>query len=83
MHDRADTELGTRAVAIKTTPGVYEWCAGCASQIRFQPWRGTRPHHICANVYRRGTWDRVEHWHPTCYRQAGHPHGPILERSAQ
>jgi hypothetical protein len=31
---------------------------------------------IC-NVYERGVWKRVEHFHADCYEAAGRPHGDI------
>jgi hypothetical protein len=31
---------------------------------------------VVANVYERGSWARVEHYHETCYQDAGAPYGP-------
>lgn len=30
---------------------------------------------IICNVYHRGVWRRVEHFHPSCYAAAYYPHG--------
>jgi hypothetical protein len=35
----------------------------------------TRRHQVICNVYVKGKWDRVEHYHAECYETAGEPHG--------
>ncbi len=30
---------------------------------------------MIANVYVKGTWNRVEHYHFECYHQIGDPYG--------
>ena len=32
---------------------------------------------VICNVYERGRWDRVEHYHADCYHRAGDPHGQV------
>jgi hypothetical protein len=32
---------------------------------------------VIANVYKRSKWDRIEHFHPECYLDAGNPHGEV------
>lgn len=34
-----------------------------------------RMRQVIANVYVRGTWNRVEHFHVDCYHDVGDPYG--------
>lgn len=79
----------TRAVERVCFAGTSRECAHCGETVGFQARR--RHHQVIANIYvkldargrRRtlkagqygGQWDRVEHWHPECYREAGEPYG--------
>lgn len=63
----------TRAVTRQIEAGRDEMCTGCSKPIR---WRATnRARQVIANVYKRRSWDHVEHWHEDCYTTAGAPHG--------
>jgi hypothetical protein len=63
----------SRAVLRPIEPGSDAVCAHCGSPIKF----AAREHHrqAIANVYVAGAWDRVEHFHESCYEEAGEPHG--------
>ncbi len=52
-------------------------CAHCAQPVKFAA-RVLRYQVIC-NVYVKGRWDRVEHFHDDCYREAGAPYGPPVD----
>jgi hypothetical protein len=68
--------LGSRAVLRKIDAGNDAKCKGCATRLTFSAWKpkSERQQVIC-NVYENGEWDRVEHWHVACYKEAGAPHG--------
>jgi hypothetical protein len=66
-------ELGTRAVLRKIVAGSRETCCGCGGWLRFVAKKPS--FEVVCNVYVGGKWDRVEHWHESCYGDAGSPHG--------
>lgn len=66
-------KLGSRAVLRIVEAGTSVICAGCGQQVKFSA-RDKRRQVIC-NVYVRGRWDRVEHYHAECYEAAGEPYG--------
>lgn len=68
-----DIQLGTRAVELLIRPGLAVHCAQCDKAIKFEATKGSRQ--IVANIYKRSKWDRVEHFHPACYDDAGMPYG--------
>lgn len=63
----------SRAVERAVEPGNAANCAHCGAPVKFQ----ARVQHrqVIANVYVDETWDRVEHYHAECYREAGAPYG--------
>jgi hypothetical protein len=67
--------LKSRAVLRDVEPGSTVECALCGERVKFQA--KVRHRQVICNVYVRGTWDRVEHFHSECYEQAGEPHGPV------
>lgn len=70
----ATMKLGTRAVLRLVQTGMDNICTGCHRSIT---WRAaTQRREVICNVYKRGHWDRVEHFHADCYVAAGEPHGP-------
>lgn len=78
--EKVGIRLDTRAVVRPVEPATAlgpPTCPGCNLLVKFRARH--RDHKVVANVYRgrRGQrrWDRVEHWHEVCYRNAGHPHG--------
>ena len=50
-------------------------CAGCGFAVKFQSPRRLNAKQVIANVYKRGVWNRVEHYHFDCYQAAGCPYG--------
>jgi hypothetical protein len=48
-------------------------CALCGERVKFQA--KIKQQQVICNVYVRGVWDRVEHYHADCYDQAGKPYG--------
>lgn len=63
----------SRAVLRRVDPGNLVVCAHCHEQVKF----AAKLHRmqVIANVYVKGRWDRVEHFHAECYPLAGDPHG--------
>lgn len=64
---------GTRAVLRSIDAGSSAMCASCGQQVKFSA-KVKRQQVIC-NVYLKGKWDRVEHYHLECYLEVGSPHG--------
>lgn len=56
-------------------PGSTVECALCGERVKFQA--KVRHRQVICNVYVKGVWDRVEHFHAECYGPAGEPHGPV------
>lgn len=52
-------------------------CAHCGAPVKFVA--RAQKKQVIANVYVKGSWDRVEHFHDECYPEAGEPYGPIGE----
>lgn len=49
-------------------------CGGCTKKVKFNA-RDSKAQMVVANVYEADKWNRVEHWHRTCYEEAGSPYG--------
>lgn len=69
----ARTKLGTRAVVRNVDAGSSSICACCGEPVKFSA--KVRRQQVIANVYVKGRWDRVEHYHYECYTSAGEPYG--------
>jgi hypothetical protein len=69
------TTLGTRAVERIIVAGNMGLCTACGQAVKFRATHRLRQ--VICNVYVKGRWNRVEHFHPACYKQAGNPHGPV------
>jgi len=54
-------------------PGNDAVCRQCQAPIKFTARLQQRQ--VIANVYVDGHWDRVEHYHEHCYKEAGEPYG--------
>ena len=67
----------SRAVLRPVAPGSTAVCRGCGAWVKFAA--RVRRQQVIANVYVDGRWQRVEHYHPACYTDAGEPHGPAGE----
>jgi hypothetical protein len=65
----------SRAVLRDVEPGSTVECAHCGERVKFQA--KVRNRQVICNVYKKGVWDRVEHFHADCYGPAGEPHGPV------
>lgn len=63
----------SRAVLRPVEPGSDSLCAHCGGPVKFAAREHRRQ--VIANVYRDGAWIRVEHFHESCYEEAGAPHG--------
>jgi hypothetical protein len=48
-------------------------CSLCGDRVKFQA--KIKQQQVICNVYVRGVWDRVEHYHKRCYDKAGKPYG--------
>ena len=63
----------SRAVLRSIEAGSFVDCAHCDDRVKFQA--KVRKQQVICNVYVKGRWDRVEHFHAECYTKAGSPHG--------
>ncbi|MGE0880396.1 MAG: hypothetical protein AB7L13_23945 [Acidimicrobiia bacterium] len=64
---------GTRAVVRSIDAGSSAMCVSCGQQVKFSA--KVKKQQVICNVYTKGKWDRVEHYHFECYVDAGSPHG--------
>ena len=58
----------SRAVTRTVDAGNSAYCAVCEELIKFRA--RIRADQIICNVYVNNKWDRVEHYHPECYKKA-------------
>ena len=65
--------MKSRAVERQVEPGNSAVCAHCGAPVKFVARAQLRQ--VIANVYERGRWVRVEHYHADCYREAGSLYG--------
>ena len=63
----------SRAVTRTVEPGSQVDCARCGERVKFQA--RMRHMQVICNVYEKGVWQRVEHFHADCYKKAGKPYG--------
>jgi hypothetical protein len=63
----------SRAVIRTIEPGNSAICPHCGQIVKFQA--RVQGKQVICNVYADGKWDRVEHFHATCYEEAGQPYG--------
>jgi hypothetical protein len=63
----------SRAVLRTIEAGNDAYCACCGERVKFQARKKLQQ--VICNVYVRGHWDRVEHYHAECYSLAGRPYG--------
>ncbi len=54
-------------------------CVHCRAQVKFAA--RVQLKQVIANVYDKGVWQRVEHYHADCYEQAEKPYGVPAEKS--
>lgn len=63
----------SRAVTRSIEPGNSALCTHCGAPVKFVA--RAQGKQVIANVYVKGTWDRVEHFHADCYAEANQPYG--------
>ncbi|MCC7543750.1 hypothetical protein IT415_03535 [bacterium] len=71
--DQGSIPRESRAVLRDIEAGLYADCPGCGQRIKFQA--KFRAKQVICNVYVKGKWSRVDHFHEACYKAAGQPHG--------
>ncbi len=65
----------SRAVLRDVEPGSAVDCVLCGERVKFQA--KVRHKQVICNVYDKGVWQRVEHFHADCYAAADEPHGEV------
>ena len=73
MSSNTTVPTQSRAVTRAIEPGCAATCAKCDLPVKFIARVNGRQ--VIANVYRNGSWQRVEHYHFECYEEAGLPYG--------
>lgn len=73
QHTTTKGSWASRAVQRDIEPGSIVDCRHCGETVKFQA--KVRLRQIICNVYVKGKWNRVEHYHAECYQAAGEPHG--------
>ena len=63
----------SRAVTRLIEAGSMVDCAHCDDRVKFQA--RVRANQVICNIYTKGVWERVEHYHEDCYGEAGSPFG--------
>jgi DNA-directed RNA polymerase subunit RPC12/RpoP len=63
----------SRAVLRTIEAGTTAECEHCGERVKFMA--KVRKQQVICNVYVRGRWDRVEHYHAECYELADEPYG--------
>jgi hypothetical protein len=72
-RDKARKQWRSRAVLRPIEAGSSVECAQCGERVKFQA--KVKGHQVICNVYVKGVWARVEHYHADCYADAGEPYG--------
>ena len=67
----------SRAVLRTVEAGNSVDCMVCGERIKFRA--KIRQYQAICNVYEKGVWKRVEHFHQECYDEAGQPFGKPAE----
>lgn len=63
----------SRAVFRLVEAGSSVTCVRCGEHIKFRA--KIRAKQVICNVYAKGVWQRVEHFHEDCYERAERPYG--------
>ena len=69
------TRPGTRAAVRTIDAGSSAMCEHCDQQVKFSA--KVKRYQVICNVYVKGRWDRVEHFHLECYEETGSPYGEV------
>ncbi|MFW2381935.1 MAG: hypothetical protein ACN4GZ_09270 [Acidimicrobiales bacterium] len=64
----------SRAVTRLIEAGSMTECEHCEERVKFRARH--RDMQVICNVYTKGVWTRVEHYHEDCYVKASEPFGP-------
>jgi hypothetical protein len=67
----------SRAVGRLIEAGSAVSCVECGDHIKFKA--KIRAKQVICNVYTKGVWQRVEHFHEACYARAGEPYGTATD----
>jgi len=67
----------SRAVLRTVEAGNSVDCMVCGERIKFRA--KIRQYQAICNVYEKGKWSHVEHFHDECYVEAGQPFGKPVE----
>ena len=67
----------SRAVTRRIEAGSAVNCSACDDHIKFKA--KVKGEQVICNIYKKGVWDRVEHFHAACYEKAGDPFGKPQE----
>lgn len=70
---KSSSKRRSRAVVRDVEAGSQVDCPHCGERVKFQA--KMRNKQVICNIYVRGDWNRVEHYHLACYLEAGQPHG--------
>ena len=73
MSTMTKPKLGTRAVIRAIDPGCAATCVACNQAVKFAA--KVKAQQVICNVYVNRKWNRVEHFHLSCYVTSGSPHG--------
>lgn len=73
MGKQSGVRRRSRAVLRTIEPGTTVECSYCGERVKFQA--RLREQQVICNVYVKGRWDRVEHYHARCYEAAKRPYG--------
>lgn len=71
------TKPTSRAVVRLIEAGSMVDCIHCDTQVKFRARQ--RDQQVICNVYDKGVWKRVEHYHLDCYTEADKPYGKAAE----
>jgi hypothetical protein len=67
----------SRAVYRLIEAGSAVTCVRCGEHIKFKA--KVRAKQVICNVYTKGVWQRVEHFHEDCYTLAESPYGTATD----
>lgn len=67
----------SRAALRLVEPGSWVRCTHCDETIKFSA--SARHQQVICNIYTKGVWQRVEHWHADCYEALDAPHGAATD----
>ncbi len=72
------TNWKSRAAIRLVEPGSSVDCELCGERVKFQA--RMRHQQVICNIYTKGVWERVDHYHAPCYDEARKPFGKPTEK---